>query len=53
MIALNSIFQVFGYSFLVWLFINVLPSKLRSANFNASVSKSVLIYLGIPFLAVF
>jgi len=56
LIALNSIFQVFTYSFLVWLFINILPSKLGLANFNVQVSigdvtESVLIYLGIPFLA--
>lgn len=58
LIALNSIFQVFTYSFLVWLFINVLPTKLGLANFNVVVSmkdvtESVLIYLGIPFLAGF
>lgn len=58
LVALNSIFQVMSYSFLVWLFINVLPSKLGLANFNVSVSmmevtKSVFIYLGIPFLAGF
>lgn len=58
LVALNSIFQVLSYSFLVWLFINVLPSKLELANFNISVSMkdvtvSVLIYLGIPFLAGF
>jgi ACR3 family arsenite transporter len=58
LIALNSIFQVFTYSFLVWLFVNVLPAKLGLANFNVSVSikdvtESVLIYLGIPFLAGF
>ncbi|MGV4415449.1 ACR3 family arsenite efflux transporter [Chryseobacterium sp. T1] len=58
LVALNSIFQIISYNFLVWLFINVLPSKLGLTNFNVSVSMkdvttSVLIYLGIPFLAGF
>lgn len=58
LIALNSIFQVFTYSFFVWLFINVLPRTLGIADFQVEVSmrdvtESVLIYLGIPFLAGF
>lgn len=58
LIALNSIFQVLFYSFLVWLFINVLPNRLGLASFNVSVSikdvtESVMIYLGIPFLTGF
>lgn len=58
LVALNSVFQIFSYSFFVWLFINVLPQKLGFGNFNVSVpiqdvTESVLIYLGIPFLAGF
>jgi ACR3 family arsenite transporter len=58
LIALNSIFQLFTYTLFVWLFINVLPEKLGIADFNVSVpmrdvAESVLIYLGIPFLAGF
>ncbi|WES99859.1 ACR3 family arsenite efflux transporter [Chryseobacterium arthrosphaerae] len=58
LVALNSIFQVFTYSFFVWLFINILPGKLGIASFNVSVSiqdvtESVFIYLGIPFSAGF
>lgn len=58
LVALNSIFQMLSYSFMVWLFINVLPEKLGLANFQVNVSmddvtRSVLTYLGIPFLAGF
>lgn len=58
LIALNSIFQIFTYSLFVWLFINVLPQKLGLGEFEVvvpmqDVTKSVLIYLGIPFLAGF
>lgn len=58
LVALNSIFQIISYSFLVWLFINVLPGKLGLTDFDISISvvevfKSVGIYLGIPFAAGF
>lgn len=58
LVALNSVFQIFSYSFFAWLFINVLPEKLGLGNFSISVpmrevTESVLIYLGIPFLAGF
>ena len=58
LIALNSVFQIISYSFLAWLFINVLPAKLGFGDFNISVpmsdvAESVIIYLGIPFLAGF
>ncbi|MCS3531384.1 ACR3 family arsenite efflux transporter [Chryseobacterium sp. JUb7] len=58
LIALNSIFQIVFYSFLVWLFIHILPQKLGLGSFNVhvpirDVTESVLIYLGIPFLGGF
>lgn len=58
LIALNSVFQVLFYSFFVWLFINVLPSYFGYADYAISIKmsdvvQSVLIYLGIPFLAGF
>ncbi len=58
LIALNSIFQIFTYSFYAWLFISVLPKYFGFASYEINismleVSKSVLIYLGIPFLAGF
>ncbi|WP_294229401.1 ACR3 family arsenite efflux transporter [uncultured Chryseobacterium sp.] len=58
LVALNSVFQIFSYSFFAWLFINVLPLKLGLGDFRISVptrevTESVLLYLGIPFLAGF
>ncbi len=55
LVALNSIFQVFAYSFYAWLFMSKIPvwMGLEGVAIDisiATIAKSVAIYLGVPFL---
>lgn len=60
LVAFNSFFQVFFYSLYAYFFIAILPGKVgipvNTAVANITIQKiaeSVIIYLGIPFLAGF
>ncbi len=58
LVALNSVFQIFSFSVLGWFYLDVLPSWLGLDTDGIDITvwgitKSVLIFLGVPLIAGF